>query len=717
MRNSILLSALFFHTLAGAFLCFVADRVYGLWTGGFGLWPVVLPALAAGWLVGWAIRRWAERRVGARVLALPALVAALLAAFVFLDHAGLAHGWTFTSLHMGLTYEAWRGFVWGQAALWFAPLAFLLPLLWVRGNAIAPRGRMTVFVGVCVGFILGRIFAGALPFPWVWAGCVAVLLLSAGVWLAAAFERLWVRAALAAVAVLLLCGAGLYAHSCRLEEGKRLEALNPFAAIAARDVGYTGEGAEGFTLLDGRVVRAEGMDTASQVASQLIPSLLKPADNARIAVRPVAGAPALPTYEAGQLKGLYDAIWVELPPAWMPAEQDYFGAAALDACLSHLKDDGLLVYDLDARALGARMLMERVLILRRHFAHVQLWMTGLNAWQLVACRQPIATDLDALNALADRSAVADCLRAVNVTAPLYLLPCCMVADAQTLESALQEGDDAVEADLSWGESTEARKRLFDRQNAARLLAAFAPFYDAEMPWVSVPAVAEKDFRDLFVALRAVRKDAMLDEKKQSEAGRVNPSDPFLQGLADRYVSMAESLSKLANTDRALQFYNFAFALANPDPEDILAAAELAKSTGDLLRAEAYYRLAAGGRSGDFAALSEYAQFLKDRGYPEEAERHATQALRLILDGDPAVQRRLRFFIAACVAGQKDRADEGLALARRVAETAPDRAERDLYVPAYGQLLIDCGRAKEGIAVKRHYKAYGELLSPEEGSTP
>ena len=47
MRNSILLSALFFHTLAGAFLCFVADRVYGLWTGGFGLWPVVLPALAA----------------------------------------------------------------------------------------------------------------------------------------------------------------------------------------------------------------------------------------------------------------------------------------------------------------------------------------------------------------------------------------------------------------------------------------------------------------------------------------------------------------------------------------------------------------------------------------------------------------------------------------------------------------------------------------------
>ncbi len=701
MRNNILLSSLFLYTLAGGFLCFIANHVYGLWTNNFSLWLIVLPALLLGWVIGWALRRWAEHRVGTRTFAVAALLAALLAAFVFLDHAGLAGAWA----SPGMTYGAWKTFVRLQAALWFAPLACLLPLLWVRGNEIAPRGRMTVFVGVCAGFILGRIFVGTFPFTWVWTGCVAVMLLAAGAWLVAAFETFRVRLALSGVVVLLLIGAFLFGRSARLPEGESLESLNPYA-IATAPLGAN---------------LAEGMDEAPFIASQLIPTLLKPAANARIAFRAGDLKPAIPSYETAQLKGLYDAIWVRLPPASQTAERDYFGAAALNAVITHLKEDGLMVYDLDARALDSRLLMERILILRKHFAHVQLWMTGLNEWQLVASRQPITADLNALNALADRPEVLDCLYKAQLKVPIYLLPCCVVADTQKLVSALAEGKDAVKADLPWGEPEKARELLFEKQTALRLMKAFAPFYDDEMPWVAVPKEAEKDFRDLLYALRQTRKEVMADNlinaKAQLEAGKANPYDPFLQGLAERYVQSAADLAKLANTQRALQFYDIAFAMATPDLDDILAAAELAKGTGDLRRVEGYYALAVDGPTPDFRALTEYAKFLEGEKQYGKAERCASQALVLIQDGAPALQRSLRFFIATCVAKQPKRSAEGLAMARRIAASVTDQAEKDIYIPAYGSLLIDCGHAKEGLATRRHYKASGELLTQTEGNTP
>lgn len=703
MRNNILLSSLFLYPLAGGFLCFIANHVYGLWTNNFSLWLIVLPALLLGWLVGWALRRWAEHRVGTRTFSVVALLVALLAAFTFLDHAGLAEAWTNPDIIS--TYANWVTFVRLQAALWFAPLAFLLPLLWVRGNEVAPRGRMTVFVGVCTGFILGRIFVGAAPFTWVWTGCVTAMLLAASAWLVAAFEARRVQLALSGVVILLLLGAFLFGRSTRLPEGETLEALNPYAAI------HIPLGSDS----------VEGVDDAPFIASQLIPSLLKPATDARIAFRAGNLKPTLSTYDTAQLKGLYDAIWVRLPPASEVAERDYFGAAAINAVITHLKEDGIMVYDLDARALNSRLMMERILILRKHFAHVQLWMTGLKEWQLVASRQPISTDLNALNALTERAEIADCLIKAQISDPIYLLPCCVVADTQKLVSALAEGEDAVKADLPWGEPEKARELLFDKQTALHLMKAFAPFYDDEMPWVAVPKEAEKDFRDLLYALRQTRKEVMsnnlINAKAQLEAGKANPYDPFLQSLADRYVQTAADLAKLANTQRALQFYDIAFAMAIPDVDDILAAAELAKGTGDLRRVESYYALAVSGPTPDFRALTEYAKFLEGDKQYEKAEYCANQAFRLILEGDPALQRSLRFFIATCVAKQPKRSAEGLAMARRIAASVTDQAEKDTYIPAYGTLLIDCGHAKEGIAVRRHYKAYGELLSPTEGNTP
>lgn len=134
-------------------------------------------------------------------------------------------------------------------------------------------------------------------------------------WGFSAYQRIWTKCAL--VLLMLMLGAGWYFGSFRSAR-ELLTDVNPFAPIAARDNLYTGEGTEGVTLREGRVLRVARLDRASRTASQLIPVLLKPNASARIAVRPQADDPILPTFETGQLKGLYDALWVELPPLGCP---------------------------------------------------------------------------------------------------------------------------------------------------------------------------------------------------------------------------------------------------------------------------------------------------------------------------------------------------------------------------------------------------------------
>ena len=709
MRSKFLLSMLFVYALAGAFLLFAANHVYALWSGGFALWPIALPALTLGGAAGWGAHRWGERFVGPRVLALLATLAAAMAAFTLGNLAGMVHDWTFLSLRIGLTYEAWRAFVWGQAALWVAPLAFLFPLLWVRGNAIAPRGRLTVFVGVCVGMILARIFVGALPIGTLIQCAALVALVAAVLGTMVAFARLWSRIALALPALLLVATAAVFAYANHLPTEKleiAIEDVNPFAPIAARDSVYTGQGTEGVTLLEGRLVRAAGIDEAALTASQFIPFLLKPAPNARIAARPAVGAPLFPSCEAGQLKGLYDALWVELPPAWVGRERDYFGSAALSAALENLNEGGVLVYDLDARALDARMLMARIGILLKHFPHVQLWMTGLNRWQLVASRKPIVGNLAEMTALLDRANVALVLIRSMIDAPITLLPCCMVADAKTLESALAE---PIAPRIPLRSAIAARRLLFDGRGAQHLVAQFAPLYDAKMDWVALPKETEAAFRDVIATLRQARR--LVLQGKYIEASKINPNDPVLRGLSDREIASADAFEKLADHENALRAYASAFALAKPAVGTVFKAAEIARATGKPGRAAPFLRLAESLAPEDPNVLFVLADFHLAEKDPKQAERHATRALREAAKADawPDAIPRIRLVLATAIARQEGRVDEGLAIARQVAAQAKTQAEKDVFIPAYADLLIESGRAVQGVAVKRHYQAYHELL--------
>lgn len=695
------LSLLFLFAFFSSLLCGLSARIYALWTGGMGLWSIAaLASVVVGLGVAWLLSSFASGRVGPKVCAGLCTLVAVLAFAAFGDTEGVVKAWTFLSMRMGLTYEAWHRFVLARALWWAAPIAFALPFLW-KLNGV-PRGRLTVFVGACLGLILARLLAGRVATVSLIDLCLVGTLLAAPLWLAVECSRRWAKSLSFALAALFLLGWYFLSNRTRLEP---LASVNPFATIAARDSHYLGTGTAGVALREGRVVRAVGLDEASLFASQFIPTLLRPAAEARIAVRPQAGAPALPTYETGTLRGQYDALWVELPPAWLPEEADYFGAAALDAALSHLKDNGLLVYDLDARVLDARMIMERLGVLRAHLPHAQLWMTGVNRWQIVASRQPIAADFAAIVDLLDRPAVATALASVNLLSPVFLLPSCVSADPAAIEAALQ---DPIAPRIPRGEHRHARKLLFDGLGGQRLLADFANVYETEMPWVSVPEATATETRQVLLALREARRKAMLGDYR--DASRGNPTDPFLLGLADRELRSARDLEKIAEHRQALEGYARAFALAQPSLPAVLEAATVARKAGRPDRAEPFYRLAGELAPEALPYLIQYADFLFEAKRYAEAEplvRQVVEASRT-----PEDIAASRFFEARCIAHQKGREAEGLRMARLIAATVSTKEEKDRYIPAYGQLLIDVGRFVDGVGVKRHYQAYAELLPKE-----
>ncbi len=690
---------LFTLTCCAALLLGVATKVFGLWTGAMPTFPTLVPALAVGFAAAWACGKWLPTRVGSKVCAGLSLAAAIVAFTIFGDTDALVRQWTLLSMRIGLTYDHWHAFVVKQAWLWLAPLAVLIPFVWSRNRV--PHGRLTAFCGACVGLIAARCLAGRVTTVLLLDIALAGMLLAAPLWWVAECRTRWAKGGLFALTLILLVG---WYYGSRHTAYELIGSVNPFATIAARDTSYLGTGSSGVALREGRVVRTVGQDEAAMLAAELVPALLKPAPNARIAARLQAGSPQVTTYETTTLKGLYDALLVELPPAWMAEEADYFKSAALESALTHLNDAGVLVYAMDARALDGRMVMERLGILRERLPHVQLWMTGVNQWQLVASRQPITTELSAITALMDRPDVAAALTRVRVAAPIFLLPSCITADFAAAEAALR---DPIEPRIPAREHRHARTLLFDGQGGRRLLADFAQIYEAEMAWVTVSDETASEMRQILQTLRAARRKAMLGDF--ADAARNNPYDPFLLGLADRELRAGRDAEKLAEHEQALTFYGRAFALAQPSLEALLEAATIAQATGKADRAEPFYELAREIAPNDPSYLVQHATFLFRAARYAEAEALVKQVVARATTAQEIASAR--FFEARCIAHQAAREAEGLALARLIATTVQSQEDKDRYIPAYGQLLIDVGKLVEGLKVKQHYQAYNELLPP------
>lgn len=697
------LTLIFIYSLTAAFHLGLLTRLYSQWTGGFLLLPTLLFSLLAGFGLTALVNRFADRFFGAKTAAWLAFAGAFLAFWSFGDTVSLVKEWNLLSLRINLTYDDWSAFAIRRGILWFAPLCAIFPFLWQRNET--PRGKLTVFVSAMVGLILVQLIGGVIPVRWLIDGALLILLLTSAGWIGATCTRLRTKGLSCAFALLLL--AGWYFGTQRTPYDLRAD-VNPFAPIAKRDCLYTGLGTEDVTLKEGRLLRRKGIDRSSLTASQLIPVLLKPSVQARIACRAEADDPILKRFETGKLKGLYDALWIEVPPAWLPAEQDYFRAAALEAVSTHLAQDGVVIYHLDIRPLDLRMLLTRALILQQHFPHVQIWQTAPAQWQLVASRKPVTASIEALSALAERSEITPLLYANRLESPIPLLACCLVSDLNTLT---QELADPITPRLPRRASRAARKVLFDRDNVSRISRDMADRIDAEMPWVQLPNGLEAEFSSILLTLREGRRLALKGSYK--EAAAINPADPYLLALSDREILTARDWERLAEYDKALQSYASAFQLATPDLRVVLEAARVARQTASPERARPFYRLAGEIAPDSLVYLEQYAKYLLEMKEPAEAERIATSALVLTSETE---MTPLRFFIARCMALQPAKKAQGLALARRIAASAATAEDRARYIPAYGQLLIDAGELVEGVKVKRHFTAYGELL-PKEPATP
>ncbi|MGN1325038.1 MAG: hypothetical protein ACI4YA_01670 [Candidatus Spyradenecus sp.] len=696
-----------------------ANALLRAWSGQLPLFlPVILPACALGVAAAWLAWRFREKRFapGPRSRALLALIVAGVACGALGNLAREVHAWAQLGLSAVATYAQWRAFVLGRAWLFLAPAAIAIPVLWA--GETRERGRLAIFCGGCCGLILGTLLLGRVPTQPLLAATIAGLMIGAPLWLLCACRRLLARILSGLLA--LLAGFVWFGNLTFIAE-EPLGEVNPFAPIAARDCLYTGRGTEGVRLRDGRLLVKAGMDVAPRALAQLLPTLLKPAPNARIALRAqdLEAAPLLSTYETSKLAGLYDALWVELPPAYLASERDFFGSGALSAAQDHLKPDGLLIYALDAHALDARMLFERLALLQARFPHLQLWCTGPNHWQLVASRAPITLELDALSAIADRPEVARCLELFRLGAPITLLSSCLVDDAAKLQSALAE---PIPAKLPRNEPAHARELLFNRDNVRELCRAFADHVDAQMPWFHVPEALAADLGPVLEVLRQGRIAALRGD--YAKANEINGQDPFLQALADRELSTARAWETLAEHDKALAAYLSAFKLAKPHWSDLLIAAKIAQSSATPERARPFYALVEALYPEQPAYLSQYADYLIENKHYAEAEQILHRALAANADLPFLAQLPLRFSLARAVTLQSGRRTEGLtaaqvlveALLARHAQDEPERCED--YAIAYGNLLIEAGFPREGVNLKRHVRAYHTLppgFSPPTGS--
>lgn len=697
----LVLSGLFLFSLFATLLAGTAAPVYVQWTGGLPLWPIVLPFAVMGGTAAWLIRRYVKRFWGDKCSAILVVLSAMVAFSAFGDTANDVNVWRLLALKIGLEYSTWHQFVFGEAVQWFGWVAFIIPFLWV--SIMKPRARLSTFSGACCGMILARIFSGILSPVGIYDVALAGVLLSATLLLFAFCKGRIAQSVTVILAILLL--GGWYFGSQRATE-ELLQEVHPFAPIAARDGVYTGEKLEGFRFKDGRVVWTDGLDIASRTASHLLPSLFFPSATARIAIRAQDGVALNPVAQTGPLKGQYQAIWVELPPAWTAEERDYYGRSALQTALEHLTNDGILIYENDAHALDARMLMERIKVLQKHFSEVQLWMTDRNHWQLVASRVPLSIDTAALSVLLDRPEMEATFAKANLETPLHLLPCCFVAETKRLEEFLSE---PIKATICRGSAGMARQLLFDGVGGKRLEEAFRPYYDMEMPWVKVPDAIASEMRMVLSGLRSARILALQGEYVQ--ASQANPTDPYLQSLADRECFTARSFEQMAEHDKALKLYATAFTIARPRVADVLEAAKIAQTSGDLQRAAPFYSLAVSLAPTSPDVLMAQAQWQFDATNYAAAEKSARDALANIERPElyPDETASVMFFISRAVACQPNRSEEGLSLARAVILSTETAELKARFVPLYGQMLIEAGKPVLGVRVKRHWEAYRELL--------
>ncbi len=690
-------SALFFYAFASGLLLMTLVHLFANWTGDWGSGLFIFGTYLVAFLLACLLRNTRTSHL------LPALtfLAALLPAIIFLNTEELAHAWELLSMRafvsdafpQGLSWEMWHTAAFRTALFWFCPIAFAQMFLW--GSDTGERGKTIVAVGACTGVILARILCAGVPTDVLLMLAIALLLFAAPLIAISSLRQQWTRVAL------LIMALALPALWCTLHLPPKEEMLsrNFFASIATRDLNLM---TLNRTYRDGRVVRCEGINTAPEAASQLIPLLLKPYDNARIAYRLQGAAPLLSQYDT-TLKGLYDAIFVELPPAWMRSERDYFGSGAIASLKEHLMPDGVGIYQLDARCLDAKLLIERLSILKERFGFIQLWMTERNMWQIVFSQTAIKSDITAISNLIDRKPIATLLYQTNIHTPLHLLSSYLTDDFSAIQAALAE---PIRAAIPLRESHIARQLLFSEVGGGRLINAFEGFRDYEMTWIHIPEEL-KSLRDILVTFQNARHLALTG--KLLDAAKANPNDPFLLAIAERDITTARAMYKMGKQHEAMTLYVNAFAIAAPQILALLEAADSAQKANLPAIAKEFYALAEKVAPNDLTYLFQYMEYLAS--IKQYRDSLALAERIVILSGEQETHLAIAALgHSAKMMAKVGKHEDAIRLAHELATSARHPEDKARFIPLYADILIECGKMKEAFDIKTHFEQTGEVLS-------
>lgn len=367
-------------------------RVYHLWTGGVPSWPVILSTSGIGLFIGAILRHIANPRLDK----IAAIGCTAIAFFLFWDVSTSITFWKNLFQNGTLTYTQWLHIIFTQAFLWFIPLVLWLTFAWMRNKQ--PKGRLSIFVSACIGiifthFLVGRIATALLIL-------IALCLMAEGLFVicSSTLTNESLRRKLSMLTPLLACLIIVFSptsHVCftnhngvslDFKKAPEFLAFYPFAPIAAqeRSTPLSSPSTE-YHVQCGAYLRTDDPELKATLAlSQQLAYILKPAQENRHGFRPLVQA-------TEEIKGQYDAFWIEIPPAWQADERDYFDKGVVKSLLDTVHENGYLIYHIDIRPLTFEALLTRAEALARYFPHVQLWITSTTHWQLVATRKALPT--------------------------------------------------------------------------------------------------------------------------------------------------------------------------------------------------------------------------------------------------------------------------------------------------------------------------------------
>lgn len=363
-----------------------------LWSGELTLWPIASCGLLLGLLFAWLCRRY-ETSIIEKVLAI-LYIASML--FSFWDINALQMQWqSFVTSHE-LTFSSWIIKILWFTISWLSLPLGLITFLWVRNTQ--PKGRLSIFMATCIGLITANIFTGhtsttllILFALYLMLGGICIICLSTLE--SQKLRQRYITVTHLLIFGLLACTPMIRQGFFKSEDGYKLKNLPeplqfyPFAPIAAKDVTLPfvppNTHYQNFHGAYIRTDNPEDIDTLDN--SQQLAYFLQPATNARRGFRPLVNA-------TEDIKGVYDVLWVEVPPAWQSTERDYFDDGVVRSLLKNIDDKGCLIYHIDIRPLTLEALLTRAEALSAHFPYIELWRTSSYAYQLVAKRTQAPTE-------------------------------------------------------------------------------------------------------------------------------------------------------------------------------------------------------------------------------------------------------------------------------------------------------------------------------------